>query len=161
MNEVSAAMGLTNLTSMGHFISVNQRHYEQYRGELELVEGVNIFGYDENEKSNYQYVVIEVDVSKTLIDRDQLVDLLHRENVLARRYFYPGCHRMEPYRSLYPEADGSLPVTNAVASRVICLPTGTGVTSNEISTICELLRFAIQNGAELSRRLDTPSDVVK
>ena len=44
------------------------------------------------------------------ISRDELVQILQAENVLARRYFYPGCHRMEPYRSYYPHARLLLPI---------------------------------------------------
>ncbi len=29
------------------------------------------------------------------------IPVVGKEQVLARRYFYPGCHRMEPYRTLY------------------------------------------------------------
>ena len=38
--------------------------------------------------------------------RDDLVAALHAENVLARRYFYPGCHRLEPYRRGRAEPPG-------------------------------------------------------
>ena len=62
------------------------------------------------------------------------------ENILARRYFWPGCHRMQPYRDLYPWADAHLPNTNAVAARVIVLPTGMAIGEDEIATICAILR---------------------
>ncbi len=42
-----------------------------------------------------------------------LVRVLHAENVLARRYFYPGCHEMEPYRSYFPHAGLVLPETES------------------------------------------------
>ena len=65
---------------------------------------------------------------------------LQAENVLARKYFWPGCHRMEPYRSLYPHARLLLPETERVAARVLVLPTGTGVDAAAIETIGGLLR---------------------
>src|SRR5262245_39741113 len=45
------------------------------------------------------------------LTRDDLCALLWAENVLARRYFHPGCHRMAPYSSLDPDAAARLPVT--------------------------------------------------
>ena len=42
--------------------------------------------------------------SPPALSRDELQRVLWAENVLARRYFFPGCHRMEPYRSLFPDA---------------------------------------------------------
>ena len=53
------------------------------------------------------------------------VEALHAERILARRYFWPGCHNMQPYRSCYPHAGLVLPVTNAISERVLVLPTGT------------------------------------
>ena len=40
LNEVSAAMGLTNLESMADFIAINRRNYKQYQNELAGLEGV-------------------------------------------------------------------------------------------------------------------------
>ena len=71
--------------------------------------------------------------------RDEVISALHAENVLARRYFWPGCHRMKPYRDLFPWADIHLSSTNAVASRVIVLPTGTSVGDDEIEVICRII----------------------
>ena len=108
MSEVSAAMGLTSLESLDEFVAVNRRNYHQYRTELRELPGVQLLLYDESERATYQYVVIEIDESVTRLSRDQLLELLWAENVLARRYFYPGCHRMEPYRSAYPQGAPTL-----------------------------------------------------
>ena len=153
MNEVSAAMGLTNLESAPEFVAVNRRNYEQYRAELSGLAGLSLMAYDEAERNNYQYVVTEIDEDEALVTRDQLMKILHAENVLARRYFYPGCHRMEPYRSYFPHAGLLLPETERLTNRVLCLPTGTGVSADEIGVVCRLIRRVLENGAEISRRM--------
>ncbi len=152
MNEISAAMGLTNLESMDEFIDVNRHNYEQYAQELAGLKGVTLLTYDEKEKCNYQYVVLEIDQTKTILSRDQLMAILHMENVLARRYFYPGCHLMEPYRSYFPHAGLLLPETERLTNRVLCLPTGTGVDGSQIAVICQILRLAIENGSRIAAR---------
>ena len=153
MSEVSAAMGLTGLESLAEFVAVNYRNYQQYTRELADVPGVRMITYDETEKSNYQYIVLEVDETVTKISRDQLVDILHAENVLARRYFYPGCHQMEPYRSYFPHAGLLLPETERLVNRVLSLPTGTAVSRNEIAKICQIVRLGVKHGDELRARL--------
>ena len=150
MSEVSAAMGLTGLESMDQFVATNYRNYQQYHEELRDVEGVTAVAYDVAEKNNYQYVVLLVDDSVTGITRDQLMDLLWAENVRARRYFYPGCHRMEPYASLYPDAAARLPVTERLVQQVLLMPTGTSVSSHDISAICRMIKFAVAHGGEIS-----------
>jgi dTDP-4-amino-4,6-dideoxygalactose transaminase len=149
MTEVAAAMGLTGLESIDEFIAANRRNYHQYRDELAGLPGVRLLAFSEAERCNYQYVVIEVEDELTEVPRDEIIAALHAENVLARRYFYPGCHRMEPYRSLFPFAGLLLPETERLARKIIVLPTGTTLTGNDVSTICALLRLICTNGASL------------
>ncbi|HEV3300870.1 MAG TPA: DegT/DnrJ/EryC1/StrS family aminotransferase [Planctomycetaceae bacterium] len=149
MTEICAAMGLTSLEDMPEFVEVNLRNYRAYRDELTDAPGLALLEYDEGERNNYHYIVVEVDQTKTGLTRDELVAVLTAENVLARRYFYPGCHRMEPYRSLFPHAGLVLPVTERVAERVLVLPTGTAVSDDAARTICDILRTAIAVAPEI------------
>jgi dTDP-4-amino-4,6-dideoxygalactose transaminase len=153
MSEISAAMGLTGLESIDTFIAVNRRNYHQYREELDGLHGICLMTYDETEKNNYQHIVLNIDKSKTPVSRDQLVDILHSENVLARRYFFPGCHRMEPYRSYFPNASLLLPETEKLVQNVMTLPTGTSIGPDDINKICEIIRLVINNGREVKERL--------
>ena len=153
MNEVSAAMGLTSLESLDEFIGVNHRNYKQYQRELEGTPGIQQVIYDEAEKQNYQYIVLEIDEARAGVSRDQLMDILWAENVLARRYFYPGCHRMEPYRSYFPHAGLLLPETERLVKRVLSLPTGTAVGPGEISQICQIIRLVVEHGPKVRERL--------
>lgn len=155
MSEVSAAMGLTSLDSLDEFIATNYRNYKQYQAELQELPGVRFIIYNEQEKNNYQYIILEIDEQVTGIDRDQLVKALHAENLLARRYFYPGCHHMEPYRSYFPNAGLLLPETERLVQKVISLPTGTAVGDKEISTICHLIRFILANGPQIHQYLQS------
>jgi dTDP-4-amino-4,6-dideoxygalactose transaminase len=156
MPEVAAAMGLTSLESLAEFVAVNRRNYELYRTCLRAVGGVSLLPYDESERSNYQYIVLEIDEADAGINRDLFQRILHREHVLARRYFYPGCHRMEPYRSYFPSARLMLPETERLVQRVLSLPTGTAIGAEEICTICELIRFAREHAPEIGARLARP-----
>jgi len=156
MTELSAAMGLTNLESVKSFIQINRENHEFYGRELANIPGLSLIPYDEDENPNYQYVVVEVEAAKTGLTRDELLAVLHAENVLARRYFYPGVHRMEPYCSSFPGSGLGLPETEALASRVLVLPTGTAVKTADIGKICAIIRVAIEHGAEISRALILP-----
>ncbi|MBV9848943.1 MAG: DegT/DnrJ/EryC1/StrS family aminotransferase [Armatimonadetes bacterium] len=149
MNEAAAAMGLTSLESLDDVVAVNRRHYAQYARELNGLPGVTMFSYDERERCNYQYVVLEIDGTQAGLSRDQLMEVLWAENILARRYFYPGCHRMEPYRSYFPHAGLMLPETNRLSSRVLILPTGTAVDAADISTVCQVIQTALAHAPEV------------
>ena len=159
MSEVSAAMGLTGLESLDEFIAVNHRNYEEYKRQLAGIPGVQLMVYDETEESNYQCAVSEIDAVVTRVTRDQLIQILQAENVLARRYFYPGCHRMEPYRSSFPHAGLLLPETEKLVKRVLSLPTGTAVGTDEVDKICQIVRFVVDHGAEIRSRLSRTQDM--
>ena len=156
MAEVAAAMGLTSLESMAEFVEVNRRNYHLFRAGLEGIPGVSLLPFDESERCNYQYVVLEIDEQAAGISRDLTQQVLHRENVLARRYFYPGCHRMEPYRSYFPSARFTLPQTERLVQRVLSLPTGTAIGPEEICTMCDLVRFARDHAPAIAARLARP-----
>lgn len=153
MNEVSAAMGITSLESIDKFININYCNYQQYQQELADIPGISLFTYNEKEKCNYQYIVLEVNESVTEISRDLLVQILHAENIIARRYFYPGCHRMEPYHSYFPHAGLMLPDTENLVNRILILPTGKAVSKDDIKAICNILRIAVTQAKEIKQKL--------
>ncbi len=153
MTEVCAAMGLTSLESIDEFVETNRRNYDAYRRDLDGIPGLTLIGYDESERTNYQYIVAEVDEEAAGLGRDELVQVLTAENVLARRYFYPGCHRMEPYRSYFPHASLTLPETERVCRRVMVLPNGTSVDASAIARICAIIGTAVSNAPSVRSQL--------
>jgi len=153
MTEVCAAMGLTSLESVEMFIETNRRNHQEYRRGLADVPGVSVMDYDEREEANYQYVVCGIDESAAELTRDELVQVLTAENVLARRYFFPGCHQMEPYRSYFPHAHFVLPETEKLCRRVMLLPTGTGVNPETIAQICRIIETAILHASAVKSQL--------
>src|ERR1035438_6177285 len=121
MPEVCAAMGLTSLEAMEEIVRLNRRNHECYRDGLQGLAGISLVIYDPHERNSYQYVVVEVDPEVSPLNRDELVALLHAENVLARKYFWPGCHQMEPYKSAQRNVTQLLPHTESVAGRILIL----------------------------------------
>jgi dTDP-4-amino-4,6-dideoxygalactose transaminase len=154
MSEISAAMGLTSLPSLDALIAANHSNYLAYSRDLDHLRGIRLVRYDKEDKSNYQYIVAEIDEQEARISRDLLVRILHAENVLARRYFYPGCHQMEPYRSLFPDAGLALPESERLTQKVFQLPTGTAVAEVDIHRICGVIRFVLANAAEIRARME-------
>jgi dTDP-4-amino-4,6-dideoxygalactose transaminase len=153
MPEISAAMGLTGLDALDEFIATNRTNYDAYRAAVAGVPGISLVSYDERATNNHQYVVLEVDGSEAGLTRDDLVAVLEAENVLARRYFYPGAHDMEPYRSMYPDTGRGLPETRRLCERVVSLPTGTAVNETDVAIIGGIISRAVQQAPALRSRL--------
>lgn len=145
MPEINAAMGLVNLQSLQGFIKENKARYDEYTSLLSGIEGIRLINYTPNDEPNYQYAVIEVGAGE--VARDQIVAALHAEGVLARKYFWPGCHRMKPYRESCSVEEMQLPNTDAVAKRVIVLPTGLSLTFLQLQAIAACIRLVIRSEA--------------
>jgi dTDP-4-amino-4,6-dideoxygalactose transaminase len=152
MSEFSAAMGLASLDQIESFVAANRVHYLHYARRLAAMGGLGLVSYAAGERCNYQYIVVEVDAEAFGLSRDQIVELLWDENVRARRYFFPGCHRMPPSNSP-PHESAALPATELLASRVMLLPTGTAVSAQDVDRICDLLAFFSAHAAEIRDRL--------
>jgi len=152
MVEASAAMGLANLECVDSFIECNRRNYEKYREAFAQIDGVALLPFDESERNNFQYIVVEV-AEQCGASRDDIVAALHAENILARRYFWPGCHRMRPYRDLFPRAGLLLPNTARVAERVIVLPNGTTLPDGVVDVIADVV-IQVARGGHI--RVETP-----
>jgi len=151
MSELAAAVGLTSLDEMGTIVAANRANYAAYRRALAGIDGLKLISFDPQEASNFQYVVVEVDEQSAGLSRDELVAVLSAENVLARRYFSPGCHRMEAYRT--GGAVPSLPITERLAARVLALPTGLQLDGEMVSRIAAILRAAVDNASAVRGRL--------
>ena len=145
LTEVCAAMGIANLETIEETIEANRRNRAAYTSALRGVPGISLLTYDDQAQNNHQYVVITVDPDSP-VGRDALVEALHAENVLARRYFWPGAHRMEPYRTLFPDAGRVLPHTERVADHVVVLPSGPSLTEADIEVVAGIIRRTLATG---------------
>jgi dTDP-4-amino-4,6-dideoxygalactose transaminase len=139
LSEMHAAMGLVNFKSLTSFIEANRNNYHSYQRHLTGIPGIRLMPLESSQKMNYQYIVIEIDQEYPL-SRDSLMNKLHKVGIYVRRYFWPGCHRMEPYSTLYPDTAAKLPTTEDVSSRILVLPTGTSISETEIRQIADYIR---------------------
>lgn len=161
MSEVSAAMGNTSLDAYDEFVAHNRKNAEAFSGGLAAVPGIDLFEPQQTTRHNWQYAVALVDEQRFGLTRDELVAVLTAENVLARRYFYPGCHRIEPYRTMLQDAGNSLPHTESICRDVLVLPTGMQLDSSAATRICELISFASAHATDIRSRLSGSHTLVE
>jgi dTDP-4-amino-4,6-dideoxygalactose transaminase len=147
MHEVSAAMGITNLEAIDNFIAANLRNYQIYKRELSEIPGVELLSYEDHEKHNYQYVVVTITEGLAHLSRDEIMRVLDENDIFARRYFFPGCHRHAPYRSEFVKTGRTLPVTERLSGDLICLPSGSTVQEDDIVRVCKVIQRAVKSAA--------------
>lgn len=143
MSEVCAAMGIANLEHISHTLGAMGRAFAQYRRRLHGVPGIRMHDPARGCAPNWQYVIIEVDPGCPRT-RDALVAALRAEGVLARRYFWPGCHRLAPYAGRLEHSPLPLRAADEVARRVIALPTGPSVAPADIDAVCDIIEVLVR-----------------
>jgi dTDP-4-amino-4,6-dideoxygalactose transaminase len=159
MSEASAAMGLTSLESMGAIIEHNRRNYEAYTAGLRGIPGIRLMRKNPDHYHNCHYVVTEIDEDEAGLSRNEIVAALRLENVMARRYFYPGVHRMQPYRGLFPQAGRTLPVTEAVLERVMVVPTGLALSETDVALLTSRIAAIVRQAAAVRVALGQCQDM--
>lgn len=157
MTAACAAMGLGCFERVHHFIEVGERRVAAYDLLLTDVPGIVVLHDEAREQRTWQHAVIEVDQGAAGLSRDALMAVLRAENVLAGRSYYPGAHRIEPYRRANAEAWLRLQATERLSERVLCLPAGAAAEEADIDSICEIIRLAVRHAGAIMARLSPPA----
>jgi dTDP-4-amino-4,6-dideoxygalactose transaminase len=114
MNEFQAAMGLSVLDE---FEQINQQRgkvWEKYRDSFTGMEHLQLQDMNTRFGNNYSYFPVAFKDEEHLLD---IVQRLNREDINPRRYFYPSLNKLE-----YLDQSSSCPVSESLASRILCLP---------------------------------------
>ena len=128
MSEFAAAYGLAAFNNLENVLNQNKSVYGGYLEIFKDSAEIKFLEYDDTNASNFHYIVARVDRSY----RDQIVDYFHQENIFVRKYFYPGCHRLEPYISEKKYSDLNLPNTEKISSEIIVFPNGYQISEKDI-----------------------------
>ncbi|MEZ5464436.1 MAG: DegT/DnrJ/EryC1/StrS family aminotransferase [Lysobacteraceae bacterium] len=154
MTEMSAAFGLSALDCFNETRERSREVYKRYQRLLAELPGMDLVEQYDNPTHHRQYVVALLDESAFGLTRDQLIESLHAENIIARRYFAPGCHRLQPYAT----REGGSPVletTDRIVQRVIVLPGGAAITNAEIDLVVDRLTSIHRYAARIRTALDS------
>lgn len=135
MNEFQAAMGICNLRHVDAEILKRKAIVERYRNKLENIEGIKLSSIQEGVKSNYAYFPVVFDNYK--YTRDEVFNKLEKENIIARKYFYPLINYYECYRNKYSSKD--TPVAKYISDRVLCLPMYADLELEIVNKICDII----------------------
>lgn len=153
LNEFSAAFAIRGLECLDTVIHHNKMIRRMYQEYLTDLPGVSFHDPPISPTANHHYAVLMIDDTDCPLSRDELMFVLWAENVIARRYFYPGCHRMEPYASRPTTWQPRLPVTDAVAASVLVVPASTAVSTHDVLLISQRIRQALQQDGDVREQL--------
>lgn len=137
MNEFQAAMGLCNLRHVDREIAKREVAVEQYRKRLTNIKGIKLCPKQENVQSNYAYFPVVFDNYK--YTRDEVFELLGKNHIVARKYFYPLTNSFECYKDLPTAGVEKTPVADYLANRVLTLPLYADLSIEDVNRICDII----------------------
>uniref|UniRef100_A0A7V3E600 DegT/DnrJ/EryC1/StrS family aminotransferase n=1 Tax=Ignavibacterium album TaxID=591197 RepID=A0A7V3E600_9BACT len=142
MNEFQSVIGILSLEIVEEEIERRKKVAEKYFELLGDIKGIKFFNFFDNYKHNYSYFPILIDQTEFGAGREEVYYELRKNNILARRYFYPLISNMPSYRSLPSATKENLPVANKIAEQVLCLPIYGNLNNIIIQNICEIIKDA-------------------
>lgn len=137
LNEVQAAFGLVALKKIDESIAKRKTIANYYDIAFSAIGGVKTLANSSTLALNYSYYPILIDQAEFGLSRDELLENLQTNNILARRYFYPLVTQFELYRGYANDT----PNAKLVSEQVLCIPIHDALTEEEqmkvIGVICD------------------------
>ena len=113
ISELQGAMGLAVFPYLEKIIAKRKAIVDTYN-ELLSDKPVQLLKLRENTNWNYSYYPIIFDSEATLL---HLTEKLSKQAIFPRRYFYPSLNNLS-----FLSTNSSMPISEYIASRVLCLP---------------------------------------
>lgn len=137
MNEFCAAMGICNLRHFETEIEKRQKVAERYWGHLEGVEGIQLNVIQPEVKSNYAYFPVVFEEKVFGASREEVFDALAKQNIGARKYFYPLTNTFSAFHGQYNVNE--TPIALQVSKHVLTLPMYADLAIEDVDRICEII----------------------
>lgn len=140
MNEFQAAMGLCNLRHISEEIGKRRRVVQAYKEYLGGIEGIKICEKQKDVEPNYAYFPIVIEEKQFGASRNEVFELLEKNNVYTRKYFYPLTNTFGCYSEMYEKYE--TPIALHISKRVLTLPLYADLPLDAVERICQIIKSA-------------------
>lgn len=148
MSEFHAALALRGLNGIEARIERRNEIRLHYERRIGSVPGLRFQRIPPGNRSACKDFSVLVDEATFGRPRDWLFDALQKENIDARRYFWPPVHRQKLFSALWDNR--ALPATDRVSDHILNLPIYSSLTDQDVEKVCDAIcrvsEFANGNG---------------
>ena len=135
MNEFEAVMGICNLRHLDGEIAKRKVIGDRFTERLGDVPGIKLIRPEKGLEWNYAYYPVIFEGYKE--NRDQIKEKLEKENIFARKYFYPITNQFACYKEQYGYAN--VPVAAKAADHILTLPMYADLSLEDADRICDII----------------------
>lgn len=141
MNEISAAIGLPQLSRLPQFIKRRNEIAHFFDTEISKISGIRSLRVPKNAMSNYYKYVAFVAPE---ISRDDLKQKLRKNGVKpSGEVYWPPLHMEPVYKRLLKVKEGDFPIAEDICRRMICLPIYSQMTMDEAKYVIGKVKEAL------------------
>lgn len=133
MSEMQATMGLAVLPYMEYLIAERKKVVNVYGTHLDFTRLKRLQIRSETEW-NFSYFPVIFESEEQLL---RIEKVLNDKQIFPRRYFYPSLNTIA-----YTKGE-KMPISESIASRILCLPLYIGLKQNELETIVSLINMSV------------------
>jgi perosamine synthetase len=141
LTNIAAAMLCAQLERASEMVEGRRRIYAAYESRLANVSGVELQPRADWAEISPWLFSVTIDEQRFGRSRDELMAFLAEAGIETRPFFIP-LHQLPPFRAQSRARNEQLPVTDALGSCGLNLPTYVGLTESDIDEICSLVRAA-------------------
>jgi perosamine synthetase len=142
LDEMSAALGLSQLSRIEAIVADRARVAGWYLKELADVAGVVLPSVRSGVRMSWFVFVVRLSSEFTRPDRDRILRELTRQGIGCRNYFQP--IHLQPYiRELLGTKEGDFPVTESVGDRSISLPFYNRLERDDVNRVAAAIARAV------------------
>ncbi len=143
MDEMSAALGLAQLSRIDEIIAARAWVADWYSAALAGVEGVQVPFVVANGQMSWFVYVVRLSEAFSRADRDRIMNGLREAGIECRNYFVP-IHFLPFYRESLGTKEGDFPVTESVAERTIALPFYNRLEKGQVEYVVDVLNDLVR-----------------
>ncbi len=140
MSELHAAVGLLNLDIYEEERTFRRGLRAIYDSIVAEIEGIRTQVKQPGVVTSEQYYLLVIDEKVHGRSREDIYNALKERGIHTRRYFWPVCSDIDPYRGQHIHSTHNRPVLETVKSQLLCLPLHRGVQDAHINAIAEELQ---------------------
>ena len=131
-SELHAALGLCILPRVSELIELRRNLHRLYDEQL-LEIGLIMPTVGEGVVYNWAYYPVIFPSEELML---KCMDDLNKEEIYPRRYFYPSLAKL----NYVEERQNTMPVSDSICSRILCLPIYHDLSENEVYNICSIIK---------------------
>tara|TARA_B110000971_G_C20033692_1_gene512956 strand:- start:1711 stop:2832 length:1122 start_codon:yes stop_codon:yes gene_type:complete len=135
ISELQSAMGLAVLPYMTSIVEARKNIIKVYNESLDFY-SLSKMKIREHTEWNYSYYPILFNSERELL---RVQKVLNNNNIFPRRYFYPSLNTLDFVNSC------DMPISESVASRILCLPLYFELSIDDVKTISQLILSVLKD----------------